>query len=128
MDRILRQTCVTDYNDRDITNRWTGATGSDFRIKRDPTKHSLAPWPGQLRRSTANLMTHSVLLLRYFSYSLLQLPHNLVFILTKVSNTRLEYLTASCRYCARKSNHTVHTTPSYRRPTFESCSRHRESA
>src|SRR5262245_30345641 len=39
-----------------ITNRWTGATGSDFRIKRDPLSCSVAPCPGQLRRSAAHSM------------------------------------------------------------------------
>jgi hypothetical protein len=38
---------------RHITNRWTGATGSDFRIKRDPASYSVTPWPGQLSRSVA---------------------------------------------------------------------------
>jgi hypothetical protein len=35
---------------RRITNRWTGATGSDFRIKRIRLRCSVAPWPGQLNR------------------------------------------------------------------------------
>jgi hypothetical protein len=36
--------------ERRRTNRWTGATGSDFRIRRDPATLLGTPWPGQLRR------------------------------------------------------------------------------
>jgi len=38
----------------DRTNRWTGATGSVFRIKRDPAKVLGSPWPGQLKRCAAS--------------------------------------------------------------------------
>jgi hypothetical protein len=33
-----------------ITNRWTGAAGSEVRIKRDPAKLLGSAWPGQLNR------------------------------------------------------------------------------
>ena len=37
----------------ELTNRWTGATGSECRIKRDPAKVLGGAWPGQLRRYVA---------------------------------------------------------------------------
>src|ERR1051326_8206959 len=45
-DIVLKVT-LNNYR-RCRTNRWTGATGSDFRIKRIRLSCSVAPWPGQL--------------------------------------------------------------------------------
>jgi hypothetical protein len=42
---------------RHITNRWTGATGSEFRIIIGRRSCSVTPWPGQLNRSMLSWLT-----------------------------------------------------------------------